>query len=386
MSHIARLIIILAALNLVVVAPLIALWPWVTPAHNWLWLAAGLFFVLQLMGPVGDRIGLRYHPSQLLKILSRFLSFTAYAALGLFSSLFVYTLALEIAGVIAKLFVTAALNRSFDQALYLILGVVTLASTLIGVLTAKSEPEICRVTVPLANLPTVFDGFTIAQISDLHISQTIGAAYLKPIVAMTNALKPDLIALTGDFADGPASECGNELAAIADLHAPYGKFFITGNHEYYWGADAWMQTFRQLGARVLVNEHVVLRHGNGDGLVLAGVTDYSTLHMTGQHASDPERAAAGAPAGLVKILLAHQPASYRAASAAGFALQLSGHTHGGQYFPLTLFIRFFQRFYQGLNRYERLWIYVNRGVGYWGPPLRTANRPELTLLTLRRAA
>jgi len=160
-------------------------------------------------------------------------------------------------------------------------------------------------------------------------------------------------------------------------------YFVTGNHEYYWNAPAWSAEMRRLGARVLDNEHVVLQRGAGH-LVLAGVPDYSTRHLPEGQRSDPARALRGAPADAVKILLAHQPASYADAQAAGFDLQLSGHTHGGQYFPFSQLIRFFQRYYKGLNRHGGLWVYVNRGTGYWGPPLRAGVPAEITLLTLVR--
>jgi predicted MPP superfamily phosphohydrolase len=132
----------------------------------------------------------------------------------------------------------------------------------------------------------------------------------------------------------------------------------------------------------LINEHEIIRKGD-DAIVMAGVTDISTRHMGGAHASDPGRAIAGAPADAPKILLAHQPASFDAAEKAGFDLQLSGHTHAGQYFPFSMLIGFFQRYVKGLNKHGAMWVYVNRGTGYWGPPLRTGVPPEITLITLR---
>lgn len=145
-----------------------------------------------------------------------------------------------------------------------------------------------------------------------------------------------------------------------------------------------MKEFSRLGARVLSNEHEVLKR-KGDAIVVGGVTDYSTTGTGWDDASSPRKAFAGAPAGLPRILLAHQPATYRAAHAAGTDLQLSGHSHAGQYFPFSLMIRFFQKFYKGLNRYENMWVYVNKGTGYWGPPLRFGVPAEITLITLRGA-
>jgi predicted MPP superfamily phosphohydrolase len=198
---------------------------------------------------------------------------------------------------------------------------------------------------------------------------------------MANELQPDLIALTGDFIDGTVEELRDDAAPLAQLSAPQGVWFVTGNHEYYWDAAAWVQEFRRLGIRVLVNQHEVIRKGS-DAVILAGITDYSTRHSNRTDASDAKKALEGAPKGLVKILLAHQSASYAAAHAAGFDLQLSGHTHAGQYFPYTLLIGFFQKYYKGLNRHDNMWVYVNTGTGYWGPPLRAGVPAEISLIRL----
>jgi predicted MPP superfamily phosphohydrolase len=188
--------------------------------------------------------------------------------------------------------------------------------------------------------------------------------------------------LTGDFADGPVEDFGQELSPIADLKAPHGKYFVTGNHEYYWDLTGWLARFKEMGMRLLSNEHVIIECGGG-AIILAGVTDYSTVGMGTDHACNPKRALVGAPSNLTKILLAHQPATYRMAHEADFDLQLSGHTHGGQYFPFSFLIRYFQRYYRGLNRHENMWVYVNSGTGYWGPPLRLGAPSEITLITLR---
>ncbi len=213
---------------------------------------------------------------------------------------------------------------------------------------------------------------------------TIGRRYARKVVEIANAETPDVVALTGDFVDGTVADFAADVAPLADLRAPEGVFYVTGNHEYFWDAGQWITAFKQLGARVLVNEHELIRRGP-DTIAVAGVTDISTRHMSGAHAFSPERALAGVPQDITKILLAHQPISFTAAAKAGADLQLSGHTHAGQYFPFTLLIGFFQRYARGLNRHDNMWIYVNSGTGYWGPPMRTGAPPEITLLTLRRA-
>jgi predicted MPP superfamily phosphohydrolase len=187
-----------------------------------------------------------------------------------------------------------------------------------------------------------------------------------------------LIALTGDVADGFPPALRHDVAPLAALHAPLGKYFVTGNHEYYWDAASWVRELEHLGFSALVNAHRLLRRGAAR-LLLAGVTDLSASGQVVGHASDPAAAVAGAPESDVRVLLAHQPKSAFAAHAVGFDLQLSGHTHGGQYFPFNLLVRLFQPFVAGLHRLEAMWLYVSRGTGYWGPPLRLGAPGEITL-------
>jgi predicted MPP superfamily phosphohydrolase len=169
---------------------------------------------------------------------------------------------------------------------------------------------------------------------------------------------------------------------LQGLKHRHGIYFITGNHEYYSGAEAWIAENRRLGFEPLLNEHRVLKIGDAS-LVLAGVTDHSDSRFTSVNTSDPMKAMAGAPrdAG-AKILLAHQPRSCFKAGEAGFDLQISGHTHAGQTFPGSLIVPFAHPYYKGLNRHGKMWVYVNRGTGYWGPPLRLGVPSEITLLTL----
>jgi predicted MPP superfamily phosphohydrolase len=246
------------------------------------------------------------------------------------------------------------------------------------------HPRVVRVTVPITGLPADLEGFRIVQISDLHVGATIKRAFVRAVVDAANKLDPDVLALTGDVADGRVATLRAEVAPLADLRARYGKFFVSGNHDYYWDPAGWHQEIERLGFSVLTNAHRLLERGHGR-LLLAGVTDRSASHRVPGHASDPVAALAGAPASDVKVLLAHQPSSAFEARAAGFDLQLSGHTHGGQYFPFNLLVRLFQPFVAGLHRLEQMWLYVSRGTGYWGPPIRLGAPSEITQIQLTRA-
>ena len=260
-----------------------------------------------------------------------------------------------------------------------------LAVLVAGLWVARRPAAVRVVDVPITGLPTDLEGFRIVQLSDLHVGSTLKRAFVERVVHTANGLDPDVIALTGDVADGFPPALRDDVAPLAALRAPHGKFFVTGNHEYYWDAAAWVRELEGLGFNALVNRHQVIRRGNGR-IVVAGVTDLSGGGggLPG-HASDPAAAVAGAPASDVRVLLAHQPRSAFAARAAGYDLQLSGHTHGGQYFPFNLLVRLFQPFVAGLHRLEAMWLYVSRGTGYWGPPLRLGAPAEITLIQLTRA-
>jgi predicted MPP superfamily phosphohydrolase len=197
-----------------------------------------------------------------------------------------------------------------------------------------------------------------------------------------NDLNADMIAVTGDLVDGSVRQLADHTQPMSRLSARHGTYFVTGNHEYYSGVEAWVSELRRLGLVVLMNEHVVLEH-EGAEIVVAGVTDYSAHHFDLKQRSDPAAALAGAPAAAgVRLLLAHQPRSAAAAETAGYDLQLSGHTHGGQFFPWNFFVRFQQPFTAGLHRLGALWVYTSRGTGYWGPPKRLGAPSEITHLRL----
>jgi predicted MPP superfamily phosphohydrolase len=254
--------------------------------------------------------------------------------------------------------------------------------TFVGFINARRRAGIRAVEVPIAGLPEPLRGFSIVQITDIHVGTTIKNGYVSRIVDAVNELDADMIAVTGDLVDGSVGRLAPHTEPLGRLTSRYGTFFVTGNHEYYSGVHAWIAEMRRLGVLVLLNEHVVLEHF-GESVVVAGVTDLSAHHFDPAHRSDPAAALAGAPEdAAVKVLLAHQPRSAFAAAEAGFHLQLSGHTHGGQFFPWNLVVKIFEPFTAGLHRLDHLWLYVSRGTGYWGPPNRFGAPSEITHLKL----
>lgn len=270
-------------------------------------------------------------------------------------------------------------------------GPATLAASIVallaGMVVALRGPHVRDVEVPVADLDPDLHGLRIVQISDLHVGPTIGALYVRNVVRLANALRPDLVALTGDLVDGPVARLARHVAPLARL-APAGRVYLAlGNHDYYSGAEAWTEHFRGLGMRVLLNEADVIRHG-GATLVVGGVLDpaVATYGRRGQ-APRPDLATAPAAGRAFRLLLAHNPRLARLGEAAGFDLQLSGHTHAGQFFPWTLAARWVHAPHAaGLSRRGRMWVHVSPGTGSWGPPVRFGTRPELTLLRLVRAA
>jgi predicted MPP superfamily phosphohydrolase len=326
--------------------------------------------------------------------LALVLTWAGLLCMGLFSSLFVLSLLRELLLLgsygIQWILPGWILPDPIASITVRLIGPAALLMTMTGFWNARRTATVVRVDVPIANLPDALQGFSIAQISDIHVGPTIKQAYLERIVARVNTLQADLVAITGDLVDGPVQTLGPLVQPLMQLKSTHGSFFVTGNHEYYSGAQEWISKLRSMGIRVLMNEHVVLHHPSAaiasSKVVLAGVTDFSAHHFDDGHRSDPLQALVGAPADAgVKLLLAHQPRSADAAARAGFDLQLSGHTHGGQFWPWGYFVRLQQPFTAGLHRLNTLWIYTSRGTGYWGPPKRFGAPSEITFLRLVRA-
>ena len=317
---------------------------------------------------------------------ARRLTWAASLALGWVSSLTLLTLLRELVLALG----TVLLSRPGAAALYRAsawaVPALALLATLFGLVRALGRPRIVHVNVPLTDLPDDLQGFTVVQLSDVHVGSSIRRAYVQRVVDRVNAMKPDLVAITGDLVDGTVEQLASQVEPLAQLRSQFGTFFVTGNHEYYSGAAAWIAHLRQLGMRVLMNEHVILRRG-ASALLLAGVPDPAAQAFDPAQRSDPRLALRGAPSQVrPRILLAHRPRSAPAAASAGFDLQLCGHTHGGQFWPWNLVVRYQEPLSIGLDRLNDLWVYTSRGTGFWGPPQRLGVPSEITCLHLVRAA
>lgn len=256
------------------------------------------------------------------------------------------------------------------------------AALVVGALAALRGPRVRRVDIPIEGLDPRLEGLRIVQVTDLHIGLTIRAGYVRRVVRAANALDADLVALTGDFVDGTVERLARHVAPLAGLLPAGRAFFVPGNHEYYSGAGPWLAHFESLGFRLLLNEHATVSI-RGAVVLVGGVLDPAARLMGSQHVPRPDLAAGRERDAAFRLLLAHNPKLAPLGQAAGFDLQLSGHTHAGQFFPWTLAVRVIHAPHAaGLSRSGRMWVYVSAGTGTWGPPIRLGSAPELTLIRL----
>lgn len=269
----------------------------------------------------------------------------------------------------------------------LVAGAAALVGASLGLVALRSglaRVKLRHVEVTLARLPQELSGLRIAQLSDVHVGPTIHKDFIDTIVAQTNALAPDVIAITGDLVDGKVADLAKHTAPLAQLKAKYGVYFVTGNHEYYSGAQEWCDELTRLGIRVLRNERVSIGEG-ATSFDLAGTDDHSAKGLADGHGENLAQALAGRDSARELVLLAHQPKTILEAQNHGVGLQLSGHTHGGQIWPWTYLVRLQQPVVAGLARFGESLVYVSNGTGYWGPPMRLGAPAEITEITLRSA-
>jgi predicted MPP superfamily phosphohydrolase len=265
------------------------------------------------------------------------------------------------------------------------IGAIAAVLATVGVQQAIRVPPLKDIDIAIPGLAPSFDGYTLLQLTDLHISRLFPAAWTRAVVDRANGLHADLILITGDLIDGSLAARRADVEPLRDLRAADGIYVIPGNHEYFFSYHAWMAHFAAMGMHVLANAHAVLVR-DGGALVLAGVTDQSAP-ATGNAAPDLAAALEGAPAGAPVILLDHQPKGARHAAGLGVALQLSGHTHGGMVIGLDrLAAGANAGFVSGRYDVDGMTLYVNNGTALWpGFALRLGRPSELTRITLRRA-
>lgn len=268
----------------------------------------------------------------------------------------------------------------------LLLTVVAFGLSGYGMREALRVPSVREINVAVPGLPHALEGFRIAQLSDLHIGPVFGREWLADVVARTDSLNPDLIVVTGDVVDGSPSRLADEVAPLADLKAKYGVILTPGNHEYYSGLQQWVPVFQQFGMHVLLNENTQIRV-SGTPLAIAGVTDEAALRW-GMEGPDVAKAVSGLSKNITKIMLSHRPSLAAQSAGSGFALQLSGHTHGGLIRPLKPLVGLFNGGYvSGSYTVDGMPLYVSNGVGLWGGLLLRLFVPsEISFITLTQAA
>ena len=325
------------------------------------------------------------------KLIDKF-SFVGYTSLGFFTlSFFIFVAKDLVLQLIALLGHIIDEDNPFDNSKRdfikksISISMITLAgsATVYGFYSARKGPFIIKHDIYIKNLPEAYENFSIAQISDLHVGPTIKRPYVEDVLEKISHLNPDFIAVTGDLVDGSVKYLKSELQPLKDMIASNGTFFVTGNHEYYSGVDQWLDETDRLGMKNLINTNEIISK-SGDEIAIAGITDLNAHQINLSHRSDPELALASLPKDIIKIVLAHQPNSIHAVHKVGADLQLSGHTHGGQFWPFTYPVKLASTYIAGYYDHFGTQIYVNRGTGYWGPPLRIGVPAEITLIRLKK--
>ncbi|RLA06689.1 MAG: hypothetical protein DRQ51_08570 [Gammaproteobacteria bacterium] len=252
---------------------------------------------------------------------------------------------------------------------------------ILGVKNYYADPIIKKIDIRLHNLPNIFKGFKILQISDLHLGQMMDKEKLSKVVEQVNLQNPDLIVITGDLVDGRVEVLSDEIQPLKNLKSPYGTFFITGNHEYYSGVESWIKEITKLNIKVLQNEAVRIKKDN-DFIYLSGVHDYGAEKTGSDLIADYEKALGKLDKNKNIILLAHQPSAIKKITDYKVDLMLSGHTHGGQIWPFNYLVGLLQPHMKGLKKYRNTQLYINQGTGCWGPPLRVGTFNEITKIIL----
>lgn len=334
-----------------------------------LWTSFGSIFA----GFIGGRV--------LPRPVAAVLQWVGFTWMGAFGLLLTTTAASDLVLWVARHFVT--LDPSTSGLRALVVAAIVLPALVAGFLVARA-PAIKRVTVPIRDLPPAFEGYRIAQISDVHIGETLTRAFAQQVTEQVNALKADAVAVTGDLIDGSVAKLRDEVAPLGGLRGKDGVFYVTGNHEYYHGGSSWMAECERLGMKVLHNEHVLLER-DGAQLAIGGVPDLEGGRFSALHEPDAAKTFDGVAETSPRVLLSHQPRFAKRVKGTRVDLMLSGHTHGGQIFPFMFFVKLQQPVIGGFATLWGVPTYTSNGTGYWGPPFRVGPRGEITEVTLVRA-
>jgi predicted MPP superfamily phosphohydrolase len=269
-----------------------------------------------------------------------------------------------------------------QRAVASVVGISAFGCSFVGIVEAKRSIRIKNISIALSKLPMRFNGFVIAQLTDLHIGPTLRDAFVAEVIERTNSIRPDVIVITGDLVDGSVEQLRSLVAPLAKLRAKHGVYFVPGNHEYYSDIEPWLNYLGTLGITVLRNERATIRDED-DAFYLVGIDDEHADRVDPKAKPDLDLALRGADPNLETVLLAHQPKSVYRAEKADIGLQLSGHTHGGQVWPFHWLVLLQQPVIAGLARFSRTQLYVSHGTGYWGPPMRIAAPAEITRVVLK---
>ncbi len=259
---------------------------------------------------------------------------------------------------------------------------ITLLATIFAIWWGLSQMVVKRIEIALPKLPRELDGFTILHLSDIHLDLVHGRSWLEGVVERANGLGADLIAITGDLAEGTVAKFGHDAEPVRRLKAPHGVYFVTGNHEYFHDLDGWLAFLDDFGIRVLRNERVSIDRGAAS-FDLAGIDDHDGDRLAEGHGPDLGKALEGRDPEQALVLLAHQPRIIKEAAGKDVGLILSGHTHGGQIWPFSYLVYLQQPYVRGLIQEAGTQLYISSGTGFWGPPMRLGTTAEMAVITLR---
>ena len=317
---------------------------------------------------------------------SDYFTWVSYISLGVFSILFFIFLGIDFFSFISK-FLPLKNNFDPDRKAFLGLSIKTILSgfggviSIYGIFNGLRIPEIITQKIKFSNLPDDLKNFKIAHITDLHVGSQIKAEMINQVVDKINSFKPDIVVFTGDAADGSVENYGKEMDPLKNIKSKYGKYFVTGNHEYYSDLKGWLNKIQNIGFKILINESKQLKINNST-LLITGIPDRTAKYYLKSHKTNMEKAIKGYENSNFKLLLAHQPKDIDHAEKFGYDLQLSGHTHGGQYIPFSFLVRLANPFLKGLHQKNKTKIYINQGTGFWGPSIRIGTVPEITKIIL----